>query len=48
MIVSYDRFYVKKGQIEPVYMDIEERNLIIEEMKSNLEKIGEDIFKNLQ
>ena len=29
-------------------MEIEERNLIVEEMKGNLEKISEDIYQNLQ
>ena len=46
-ILSYDRLHVKEGQIEPTYLDIEERNLITDEMKGSLEKIAEDIFQNL-
>ena len=46
--MSYDRYYLKEGQIEPQYLIEDERKLLTEGMEISIEKIAYEVFKSNQ
>ena len=46
--MSYDRYYIKEGQIEPQYLIEDERKLLTEGMETSIEKIAYEVYKSDQ
>lgn len=46
--MSYDRYFIKEGQIEPQYLSEDERKLLIEGMEISIEKIAYEIYRSNQ
>ena len=46
--MSYDRYYLEEGQIEPQYLIEDERKLLTEGMEISIEKIAYEVFKSNQ
>lgn len=46
--MTYDRFYIKQGQIRPQYLSEDERKLLTEGMETSIEKIAYEVFKSIQ
>lgn len=46
--MSYDRVYIKQGQIEPQYLNEDERKLLTEGMETSIEKITYEVVKSIQ
>ena len=44
--MASDRFYIKEGVMEPLYMKEEERKLIIENMETSIAKIALEVIKS--
>ena len=44
--MKYDRFYLKEGQLEPLYLTGDERKLLTEGMDYSIEKILEEVEKS--
>ena len=44
--MSYDRYYIKEGQIEPQYLIEDERKLLTEGMEISVEKIAFEVYKS--
>ena len=43
--IFLDRFYLKEGQLEPIYLSQDERKLITEGMDSSIERIAYEVHK---
>ena len=43
--ILLDRFYLKEGQLEPIYLSQDERKLITEGMDSSIERIAYEVHK---
>ena len=41
-----ERFYIKRGMLEPIQISEDERDLLIEGMLASIAKIGEEIHKS--
>ena len=46
--MSYDRVYIEEGQIEPQYLNEDERKLLTEGMETSIEKISYEVYKSIQ
>ena len=46
--MSYDRYYLKQGQIEPQYLNEDERKLLTEGMVTSIEKINLEVYQSNQ
>lgn len=46
--MSYDRVYIEEGQIEPQYLNEDERKLLTDGMETSIEKITYEVFKSIQ
>ena len=46
--MTYDRYYLEEGQIEPQYLIEDERKLLTEGMEISIEKIAYEVFKSNQ
>ena len=46
--MSYDRVYIEEGQIEPQYLNEDERKLLTEGMEKSVEKISYEVYKSIQ
>ena len=44
--MGYDRYYLKEGQIEPKYLNIDERKLLTEGMETSIDKIAYEVYKS--
>ena len=45
--MRYDRVYIKEGQIEPQYLNEDERKLLTEGMETSIEKINYEVYKSI-
>ena len=45
---SFNKVYIKQGQIEPMYLTEEERKLLTEGMEQSIEKINLEISKSIK
>ena len=41
-----DRYYIKEGVLEPLYMKEEERKLLIDNMETSIAKIALEVLKS--
>ena len=46
--MSYDKVYIEEGQIEPQYLNEDERKLLTEGMETSIEKISYEVYKSIQ
>ena len=46
--MSYDRLFIEQGQIEPQYLNEEERKLLTDGMEVSIQKIKYEVFKSIQ
>ena len=46
--MQYDKYYIKEGQIEPEYLNEDERKLLTEGMEISIEKIAYEVIKSNQ
>ena len=46
--MSYDRVYIEEGQIEPQYLNEDERKLLTEGMETSVVKIQLEVYKSIQ
>ena len=44
--MTYDRYYIKEGQIEPQYLNEDERKLLTEGMETSIDKIVFEVYKS--
>ena len=46
--MRYDKVYIEEGQIEPQYLNEDERKLLTEGMETSIEKISYEVYKSIQ
>ena len=46
MLMSYDRYYIKEGQMAPQYTIVEERKLLTEGIENSIDKIAYEVYKS--
>ena len=44
--MTYDRYFLKEGQIEPQYLNEDERKLLTEGMETSIDKIAYEVLKS--
>ena len=46
--MAYDRYYIEEGQIEPKYLNEDERKLLTEGMEVSIQKLAYEVYKSIK